>query len=416
MGSLVLGVQIRRMNCRALLIAISVWVVRTLALADDSWEAVDPMPSRFPVVRDRLGYSWPLTTAGSFYSSGGNVFDAANQLTIDGERFTAEKVQRRGARHAFLGHCGTVWAVRREVWIDAERAAAVHLEEVTNTTPEARAILLEVTTHFRTAWRTWSARDGLALVASTPQPGTGAFLSFPPREGDSDLFFLLGDGQGQVTARIDADVAAQTFTARFACEVAPGAMLRIAHLTGQRRPGPAELAGAGAGAEPFAPFFEDGRLELPGLSGAVANFGAALAATEDSVVWTGRNGDEWRLTEPCPISVELIGALGRWRVRADEVLSFDGRIWKTRDGARIRAVALPGQVLPVKTSSGSRSIALEDLGGIRSPGEWEPAADGLRLKNGDIWPGRCVKETADLVTWEWQGRVSEVPRSWQNEK
>jgi len=404
------------MICRALLIAISAGAVTSFALAEGPWEALDPMPSRFPSVRDRLGYSWPLTSAGSFYSSGGNVFDSANQLTIDGERFTAEQVLRQGTRHAFVGRCGSVWAVRREVWTDAERAAAVHLEEITNTTPEARAIVVEVTTHFRTPWRSWSAHDGQALVASAPQPGTGAFLSFPPREGDSDLFFLLGDGWGQVTARIEADAAAQTFTTRYACEVASGAVLRILHAIGQRRPGPADLAGEDAGEDPFGPFFDGERLFVTGVSGTLANFGKAPAPTAAGVVWMGRNGDEWSLSEPCPESIELTGALGRWRVRADDVLSFDGRIWRTRDGARIRAVALPGQVLPVKTSSGSRSIALEDLGGIRGPGEWEPDADGLRLKNGDIWPGRCVKETADLVTWEWQGRVSEVPRSWQNEK
>jgi hypothetical protein len=99
----------------------------TVASGEEAWKPVDPVPQRFPVVRDRLGYSWQLTSAGSFYSSGGNVFDSSNQLTIHGERFLAERVESRSGHHAFTGRCGTDWGVRREVWIDHDRAAACHL-------------------------------------------------------------------------------------------------------------------------------------------------------------------------------------------------------------------------------------------------------------------------------------------------
>jgi len=375
----------------------------------ESWDRVEPIPQRLPVVRDRLGYSWQLTAAGSFYSSGGNVFDSANQVSIHGDRFVAERMEKRGERYAFTGRCGTDWGLRREVWIDPERAAAFHLEEVRNESAERREVLLELATHFRTPWRDWSARDGRAQITGALQAAAGAFLSFPPREGDSDLFFLLGDGRGDVGVQIEA--AEQTFTARYRCELEPGATLRILHCAGQRRPGPGESLAANV----FAPFFQGEQLIASGVAGKLANFAEPVADSGAGVIWTRRNGEEVILSQPCREEVTVTGALGRARFRCDEMVRFDGRTWITRDGFKVRGVALPGQVLHAVTPIGAVEIAVEDLRGIRGAAEPVKIEGGLRLKNGDIWPGRRVGESNLFVQWETQSVVREVPKGWIKE-
>jgi hypothetical protein len=369
------------------LVVLCLAVLPALEAAEEAWTVVEPVPRRFPVVRDRLGYSWELTAAGSFFSSGGNVFDSANQLAISGEPFVAERVETRQGRHAFTGRCGRNWAVRREVWVDTGRAAAIHIEEVRNDSGERRRVEMTVVTHVRTPWRGWSSREGRAWVESGLHSSTGAFLTFAPREGDSDLFFLLGDSRGVVPFRIEA--AEQIFKAGYECELEPGATLRILHALGQRRSAPGE----GPVVDPFQPFFDQGRIALPGVAGALANFAEPAAGVIEGIVWTARDGTEWRLAEPCPEEIELAGALGRVRLRCDEIARFDGWVWTTRDGFRFRAVACPGQVVRVATSAGPVDVELEDLRGIRVPGEVpaSPDGSGLRLRNGDVWPGRPVE-------------------------
>lgn len=383
------------------------------ASAEEAWERLEPVPSRFPVFRDRLGYGWPLTGAGSWYSTGGNVFDAALQLTIHGERFVVERVERRNGRYAFTGRCGADWAVRREVWVDAERAAAFHLEEVHNASAASRDVVLELTTHVRTAWRSWSAGKGEAWVASALQPTTGAFLNFVPREGDSDLVFLLGDGDGNGAAvRPEIEARDQTFTVRYAARLTPGASFRILHALGQRRPGPGEQGEMGS----FGSGWAEGRLRVPGVSGSLANFAEAPEEVAEGPVWRLAGGRELVLRARCEESIELTGALGRLRFSGEEIVRFDGRRWWTRDGFQFSAVAVPGQEVTVVTGDGEISVRLEEVREIRVPGEWPVAANGLRLRNGDVWPGRVASaEVEHVLRWEVQGVIREVPRDWVKE-
>ncbi|RFC47331.1 MAG: hypothetical protein DVB23_001161 [Verrucomicrobia bacterium] len=381
------------------------------AHAEVPWQPVDPVPQRFPVERDGLGYPWQLTSAGSFYSSGGNVFDSANQLTIAGERFLTERVESRHGHHAFTGRCGPHWRVRREVWIDPERAAACHLEEVRNESDAVRPLSLQLSTRFRVPWRSWAAFGGKARISNALQPSAGAFLTFAPRDGDSDLFLLLGDGDG-LEPVLQAD--GQDFGVRFECELAPGASLRLFHAMSQRR----SMPGMPPEEEPFSGWFSSGRLQLPQVSGELRNFAqpAAFSGGTGGAVWRLRSGECRHITEPGREPLILTGALGTIRLAADEIASFDGRTWTTRDGYHFAAVAVPGQTLSAVVSpEGEIRIPVEELAGIRVPGEAKSVSGGLRLKNGDVWPGQPAKapvEPESFVGWEIQGKVREVPRHW----
>lgn len=377
--------------------------------ADEAWKPVDPVPQRFPIERDPLGYSWQLTAAGSFYSSGGNVFESANQLTVNGERFQADQVEVRQGHHAFTGRCGTDWIVRREVWIDPDRSAACHLEEIRNGADRMLPMGVELSTRFRTPWRSWTALDGKARISSGLQASAGAFLTFAPREGESDLVLLLGDGMAlQPSVKTDG----QDFMVRFEFELAPGAALRLFHAMGQRRAPP----GLPPEADPFAAWFSAGRLVLEGVSGDLGNFGLPAVAESGEAVWTLRDGGRRRVTEVGAGVVILQGALGTIRLAAGEIAGFDGRIWTTREGHHFAAVAIPGQIISVTASpEGSIAIPVEELAGIRVSGSAVGAPDGLRLKNGDLWPGKPVGASAgaaDFRGWEIQGTVREVPRGW----
>jgi len=157
-----------------------------------AWERVDPIPQRLPTVRDRSGYSWQLTAAGSFSFFGRQCLRFRGSGVHPRRAFRGRTDGTTGNRYAFTGRCGADWALRREVWIDPERAAAIRLEEAGNESAQRREIVLEVATHFPDAMaelvgpgraRPWSP--------SASRPAAAArFLSFTAAgRGERPLLF-----------------------------------------------------------------------------------------------------------------------------------------------------------------------------------------------------------------------------------
>jgi hypothetical protein len=163
--------------------------------------------------------------------------------------------------------------------------------------------------------------------------------------------------------------------------------------------------------DPFRTWFTAGQLSLASVSGALANFAEPAAGQPEGAVWTLRDGTRVLVTEPVQNAVVLMGALGTIRWRAEEIASFDGRAWTTVDGFRITAAPVPGQTVKVRQTG----FPLEELAGIRVAGDVKSPDGGLRLKNGDVWPGRPAAEptdSQDFVRWELQGSIRDVPRDW----
>jgi hypothetical protein len=361
-----------------------------VALAEEGAE----IPARFPLVRDRLGHAWQFTSAGSLFQSGANVFESAARLTVNGERFVARRVVPDGDRLVFEGACGDGLRVRRETWIDRDRARACFVETIGHDGTEPKRLTVEIAATMTLPWQTWWARDGAGGIQGGSAPSSGAFLTFPPREGPTDLSFLFGDGKGTVPGRVAT--SGQTFVIRFEAEVAAGGSLRLGHALGQRRaePGGTRPAGGGEGEEPWG-----------GLLGHPDNFGAVPVSKPgngDGLWWETDDGRRGQVAGEAAGMVELWAAPGRVRVPWPDVVSMTGGWWTLRDGSRFHGVALAGQTMAGDVATGNiRTLRREDAG----PGA--PSGRGLRLRNGDLWAGRPTGEA--LVLRREDGAAITIP-------
>ena len=118
------------------------------------WRKLEPVPSRFSRVTDKLGCRWGLNASGDVGLSNSadqrpNAFERGAVLSINGAEFKASEAEVNEGSHYFRVR-GTADGlnVTREIWIDPERGGARFIETIANTGSEEKKAQVRLTTAF----------------------------------------------------------------------------------------------------------------------------------------------------------------------------------------------------------------------------------------------------------------------------
>ncbi len=239
---------------RLALIAGLMLAATSSAQQDEAWEPIARIPNRFDPIKDDLGFFWQLTGAGSFYTMGANVFQSANQLSVNGANFAATAAFRLNeTRYAFEREWPEL-KVRRDVWIDTKRSAVRHLELITNRRENGVLRLpVEIRTDFSHVWRDIYSNTGKVFATRLGERDAGMLLKFNPVDGASDFFYVFGDASGQVRPNIRGANSNRQAVLQFNLTIPAGQTVALLYWSGQRT-----VTDLAAAPELFEPFYRRG--------------------------------------------------------------------------------------------------------------------------------------------------------------
>lgn len=339
-------------SCRSMIrvaLFASFLLFPALCAKAETWEKLDSVPNRFEAIKDDFGFFWQLTGAGSFYTMGTNVFQSANELSVNGAKFAASAAyQLNETRFAFEQQSAGL-TVRRDVWIDTKRSAVRHLEILTNRSSDrALRVPIEVRTDFSQAWQDIYSNSG-KLIDSRPSPrDAGMLLKFNSIDGRSDLLYLFGDETGKVRPNFRTGNSNREIVFQYNLTIPAGETVAILYWTEQRTV--TNLATAPTLFDPI--YHRRGPLKsnlppevAPEL---IQNF--ALPTSPEPLA-TAFNKDA------------LVG-LNRWLEALDAERGGEDILWMSREN-QLRGAVKQGQSLGLETTFGAIQVEWTDVAAVR---------------------------------------------------
>lgn len=226
--------------------------------AQEEWQELSAVPQRLSIVKDQAGFSWQLTGAGSFYNMGSNSFKSANQLSVNGERFSADKARSIDeTRFAFEKDFGD-YQIIRDVWMDLERSGARHYDTFVNKTDDPLNLQITLESDFSYSWENLHSSSGKIIGTELSSRDAGVLVKFDARDGQSDVFFLISGERSPVRAKLSTDNNNRKVEFAFKVTVPPQGKKSICHWIGQRAVADIEEI-----KQTFTPFYQRRHLVRP---------------------------------------------------------------------------------------------------------------------------------------------------------
>tara|TARA_R110002096_G_scaffold200639_4_gene384654 strand:+ start:11492 stop:13339 length:1848 start_codon:yes stop_codon:yes gene_type:complete len=330
-------------------LVVSLILLQALGAKEEAWEKLDAVPNRFEPVKDDFGFFWQLTGAGSFYTMGTNVFQSANELSVNGAKFEATAAyQLNETRFAFERESPGL-KIRRDVWIDTKRSAVRHLEIITNRSADRELRLpIEVRSDFSQAWQDLYSNSG-KLIDTRPGPrDAGMLLKFNSIDGRSDMLYLFGDSNGSVRPNVRAGNSNREIVFQYNLTIPAGATIAVLYWAEQRTV--TNLATAPALFDPI--YHRRGPLKsnLPReiAPDQVQNF--ALPSSPEPLA--------------AAFDAEALVGLNRWLEELDAERGGEDLLWMSREN-QLRGTVQPTQPLDFQSRFGAVQLEWSQIAGLR---------------------------------------------------
>jgi len=336
----------------------SFWCLLILVLAQgekltaqEEWQELSSVPQRMEIVKDQEGFSWQLTGAGSFYDMGSNSFKSAHQMKVNGTSFRAEKAASLSeTRFSLQGNINDI-RITRDVWMDLERSGARHYDAFENISGAPIKVKVELETDFSYSWENLHSSTGKILGMELGPRDAGVFVKFDPRDGQSDVFYLINGERADLTPSLTTNNNNREIIYTFEFELAAKERVAICHWIGQRAISNVENI-----KRTFAPFYQRRHLVRPRIpttmeATKLANFevhdpGAPAPKPHDASILIALN--------------ELMDSLQMQRF-ADDLL------WVS-DTNQLSGEVLAGGEFDFKSSLGTITLSLDELAALRGGG------------------------------------------------
>ncbi|MEM1295271.1 MAG: hypothetical protein AAGH89_07890 [Verrucomicrobiota bacterium] len=353
-----------------LALVVSLFLLPSPGAKAESWEKLSSVPNRFEAVKDDFGFFWQLTGAGSFYTMGTNVFQSANELSVNGAKFSATAAYRlNDTRFAFEQRASEV-TIRRDVWIDTKRSAVRHLEIITNrNTERAVRVPVEVRTDFSQAWQDIYSNSG-KLIDARPSPrDAGMLLKFNSIDGRSDLLYLFGDERGTVRPNFRTGNSNREIVFQYNLAIPAGETVAVLYWTEQRTV--TNLATA------------------PTLFDSIYHRRGPLKSNLPPEIVPGQIQNFALPSSPEPLATAfdanaLVG-LNRWLEELDAERGAEDLLWISREN-QLRGAIQPGQPLSFESRFGKIQLDWSEIAAFRG-GEGIDRFHEVFTRDGEILVG-----------------------------